>query len=44
MDLIGFKRLNQGSNIYTNINTPKLFSQRLIFISIPELGTYCKLL
>ena len=40
MDLIGFKRLNQGSNIYTNINTPKLFSQRLIFISIPELGTY----
>ena len=32
MDLIGFRRLNQGSNFYTNINTPKLFSQRLIFI------------
>ena len=40
LDLIGFKRLNQGSNMYVNINTPKLFSQRLIFISIPELGTY----
>ena len=40
MDLIGFNRLNQGSNFYTNINTPKLFSQRLIFISMPELGTY----
>ena len=32
MDLIGFKRLNQGSNFYTNVDTPKLFSQRLIFI------------
>ena len=40
LDLIGFKRLNQGSNFYVNINTPKLFSQRLIFISILELGTY----
>ena len=40
MDLIGFRRLNQGSNFYTNINTPKLVSQRLIFISLPELGTY----
>ena len=40
MDLIGFKRLNEGTNVYTNINTPKLFSQRLIFISMPELGTY----
>jgi len=39
-DLIDFKRLNQGGNVYTNINTPKLFSQRLIFISMPELGTY----
>ena len=40
MDLIGFRRSNEGSNVYTNINTPKLFSQRIIFISIPELGTY----
>jgi len=40
MDLIGFKKLNQGANVYTNVNTPKLFSQRLIYISIPELGTY----
>ena len=40
MDLIGFKRLNQGSNFYTNVDTPKLFSQRLMFISMPELGTY----
>ena len=39
-NLIGFKRLNQGNNVYTNVNTPKLFSQRLIFISMPELGTY----
>ena len=39
MDLIGFSRLNQGNNVYTNVDTPKLFSQRLIFISIPELGT-----
>ena len=38
-DLIGFKRLNQEDNVYTNVNTPKLFSQRLIFISMPELGT-----
>ena len=40
MDLIGFKKLNQGNNVYTNVNTPKLFSQSLIYISIPELGTY----
>jgi len=39
-DLIGFNRLNQGSSYYINIDTPKLFSQRLIFISISELGTY----
>ena len=26
MDLIGFKKLNQGNNVYTNVNTPKLFS------------------
>ena len=36
MSLIGFKKLNQGANV----NTPKLFSQSLIYISIPELGTY----
>jgi len=40
LSLIGFGKTNQGSNVYTNINTPKLFSQRLIFISLPELGTY----
>ena len=40
MGLIGFNRLKQGSNFYTNVDTPKLFSQRLIFISMPELGTY----
>ena len=26
--------------MYTNVDTPKLFSQRLIYISFPELGTY----
>ena len=40
MSLIGFKKSNQGANVYTNVNTPKLFSQSLIYISIPELGTY----
>jgi len=40
LSLIGFKKLNQGANVYTNVNTPELFSQRLIYISIPELGTY----
>ena len=40
MELIGFKKLNQGANVYTNVNTPKISSQRLIYISIPELGTY----
>jgi len=40
MSLIGFKRLNQGANVYINVDTPKLFSQRLIYVSIPELGTY----
>ena len=40
MELIGFRRLNQGNNVYINVDTPKLFSQRLIFISMPELGTY----
>ena len=39
-DLIGFSRSNQGNNMYSNIDTPKLFSQRFIFISMPELGTY----
>lgn len=32
MDLIGYKRINQGQNVYTNANVPKLFSQRLIYI------------
>ena len=40
MDLIGFKKVNTGQNVYTNENVPKLFSQRLIYISIPEIGTY----
>ena len=38
LTLIGFKNLNQGANVYTNVNTPKPFSQRLIYISIP--GTW----
>ena len=40
MSLIGFKKSNQDANVYTNVDTPKLFSQSLIYISIPELGTY----
>ena len=40
MDLIGFKRCMQGANVYTNVNVPKLFAQRPIYISIPEIGTY----
>ena len=40
MNLIGFKKVNTGQNVYTNENVPKLFSQRLIYISIPEIGTY----
>ena len=40
LSLIGLKKLNQGANVYTNVNTPKIFSQRLIYIPIPELRTY----
>ena len=40
MSLIGYNKLNQGLNTYTNTDTPKLFSQNLIYISIPELGMY----
>ena len=39
MQLIGFNKVNQGSNVYTNINIPKLFSQSLTYIAIPEFGT-----
>ena len=28
MSLIGFKKLNQGAYVYTNVNTPKLFNPR----------------
>ena len=40
MNLLGFNRNNTGLNTYTNINIPKLFSQTLIYITIPELGVY----
>ena len=38
--LIGYNKINQGLSVYTNIDTPKLFSQNLIYIAIPELGCY----
>ena len=40
MDLLGFNHSIQGANAYTNINVPKLFAQRPIYILIPEIGTY----
>ena len=40
MSLIGYNKLNQGLNTDTNTDTPKLFSQKLIYITIPELGCY----
>ena len=40
MSLIGYNKVNQGLNTYTNNDTPKLFSQNLIYITIPELGCY----
>ena len=40
MSLIGYNKLNQGLNTYTNTDTPKLFSQNLIYITIPEIGCY----
>ena len=40
ISLIGYSKVNQGQNTYTNIDTPKLFSQKLIYITIPELGSY----
>ena len=39
-DLIGYNKINQGANVYTNINVPKLFSQNLIYISFPEIGMH----
>ena len=39
MQLIGYNKVNQGANVYTNVNIPKLFSQSLTYIQIPELGT-----
>ena len=38
MQLIGFNKVNQGVNVYTNVNIPKLFSQSLTYIAIPEFG------
>ena len=32
MSLIVYNKLNQGQSAYTNVNTPKLFSQSLIYI------------
>lgn len=40
MDLLGFIKTNTGNNVYTNVNIPRLFSQTLIYITIPELGVY----
>ena len=40
MNLLGFNRINTGSNTYTNLNIPRLFSQTLIYITLPELGVY----
>ena len=40
LDLLGFAKINQGQNVYTNVNVPKIFSQSPIYISIPEIGTY----
>ena len=39
MQLIGYNKVNQGVNVYTNVNIPKLFSQSLTYIAIPEFGT-----
>lgn len=30
----------EGSNVYTNTNVPKLFSQNLIYITLPDVGYY----
>ena len=40
MALLGYKKINEGINFYTNINIPRLFSQTLTYITIPELGVY----
>ena len=40
MGLLGFPPVNEGSSFYTNTLTPKLFSQQLIYITIPELAQY----
>ena len=40
MSLIGYNKLNQGQNTYTNTDTQKLLSQNLIYTTIPELGCY----
>lgn len=40
MSLLGFNKTSTGTNVYTNVNIPKLFSQSLIYITLPELGVY----
>lgn len=40
MSLIGYDRINENNNIYTNSNIPKLFSQTVNYITLPELGVY----
>ena len=40
LSLLGFNKTNQGANVYTNVNVPKLFSQNLIYITIPEIGSH----
>jgi hypothetical protein len=40
MALLGFPKVNEGISFYTNNNIPRLFSQTLTYITIPELGVY----
>jgi hypothetical protein len=41
LDLLGIdSKKNNFSSVHTNTKVPKLFSQSLIYISLPELGTY----
>ena len=40
MDLLGFEKMLQGQHTYTNTKVPKLFSQNLIYITLPEIGSY----
>jgi hypothetical protein len=40
LDLLGFPTTLRQSSSYSNTKVPKLFAQSMIYISIPELGTY----